>query len=35
MYMTIVMANDARYMNSAEPTSIPVHTLDSDVSIFS
>lgn len=35
MYMTMVMANDARYMDMALPTSMPVQTRDSVVSIFS
>jgi hypothetical protein len=35
MYMTMVMAKDAKYIVTADPTSIPVHTLDSVTSIFS
>ena len=33
--MTTVMAMDARYMESAEPTSSPVQSRDSVISIFS
>jgi hypothetical protein len=35
MYMTMVIANEARYMVMADPTSIPVQTRDSATSIFS
>lgn len=35
MYMTIVMANEPRYIVRAEPTSKTIHVLDSYVSICS